>query len=186
MADPAVRLPRMSAAEYLELERGSSTRHEFVDGVMYAMSGTTKRHDVIQGNLYATLWNALNPPCIVYSANVKVHVVKDNKERFHYPDTHVVCSDLDTDKLSSSMPVLVVEVASDSTAEYDRGEKFASYRMLPSVQEYLILQQSEPKAELFRKRTDWQVETYGSADSMTLETVRLTLAVAQFYRRVTF
>jgi Uma2 family endonuclease len=186
MADPAVRLPRMSAAEYLELERGSSTRHEFVDGVMYAMSGTTKRHDVIQGNLYATLWNALNPPCIVYSANVKVHVVKDNKERFHYPDTHVVCSDLDTDKLSSSMPVLVVEVASDSTAEYDRGEKFASYRMLPSVQEYLILQQSEPKAELFRKRTDWQVETYGPADELVLESIQLALSVAQFYRRVTF
>ena len=186
MADPALSYPRMTAKEYLELERGSPVRHEFADGVMYAMTGTTKRHDLISGDLFGALLTHLVAPCVVYTANVKVHVESEDSEDYFYPDVHVSCSDLDNDALASEMPVLVVEVASDSTADYDRGAKFSEYRKLPSLQEYVIAQQTEALVEVFRKRTDWQSERYGPADTLTLESVQLTAPVAQFYRRVEF
>ena len=186
MADPALSIPRMTAKEYVAIERQSTTRHEFVDGVVYAMTGTTKRHDLISGDLFGALLNHLQPPCIVYTANVKVHVDSQDTEAYYYPDVHVSCSDLDNDALSSAMPVLVIEVASDSTADYDRGAKFASYRKLPSLIEYVIAQQVAPQVEVFRKRNGWQSERFGPGDSVTLESVQLTLPIAQFYRRVGF
>ena len=186
MADPALNIPRMSAKEYLEVERGSPIRHEFVNGVVYAMTGTTKRHDLISTDFLGALLNHLQPPCIVYSANVKVHVEAADTEAYYYPDVHVSCSDLDNDRLSSEMPVLVIEVASDSTADYDRGTKFASYRKLPSLLEYVIAQQVAPQVEVFRKRSGWQAEQFGPADVLTLESIQLTMPVAQFYRRIKF
>ena len=176
----------MSAKEYLELERHSSVRHEFVDGVVYAMSGTTKRHDLISTDAMGALLNHLKPPCVVYSANVKVHVEAQDSEAYYYPDVHVSCSDLDNDPLASEMPVLVIEVASDSTADDDRGAKFTSYRKLPSLQEYVIAQQTHLLVEVFRKRTGWQAERFGPDDTLTLESVQLTLPAAQVYRRVKF
>ena len=85
-----------------------------------------------------------------------------------------------------TQPVLIVEVASDSTEDYDRGEKFAAYRWLPSLQEYVLVQQTKPLVEVFRKRTEWQPETYGLTDEFALESVGLKLPVATFYRRVAF
>ena len=186
MADAAQDLPRISVKEYLEIERGSTIRHEFVDGIMYAMTGTTKRHDLISTDFMGALLNHLKPPCVVYSANVKVHVETTDQEAFYYPDVHVSCSDLDSDTLVTEMPVLVIEVASDRTANYDRGTKFDTYRKLPSLQEYVIAQQSTQKIEVFRKRTSWQAEYFGPADTFTLESVDLTMPVAHFYRRVKF
>ncbi len=186
MADPALNIPRMSAKEYLELERNSPIRHEFVNGVVYAMTGTTKRHDLINGDSYGALLNHLQPPCIVYSANVKVHVDREETDAHYYPDVHVSCSDLDNDRLSSEMPILVIEVASESTADYDRGTKFASYRKLPSLPEYVIAQQAAPQVEVFRKRTGWQAERFGPADNLTFESIQLTMPVAHVYRRIKF
>ena len=186
LADPALSVPRMTAKEYLELERRSSVRHEFVDGVVYSMTGTTKRHDLIGGDFFGALLNHLKPPYVVYTSNVKVHVESPDTEAYYYPDVHVSCSDLDNDALATEMPVLVIEVASESTSDYDRGAKFAAYRKLPSLQEYVIAQQIAPQVEVFRKSTGWQVEHFGSSDVFTLAGVGMTLPVAQFYRRVTF
>ena len=184
MADPALNIPRMSAKDYLDLERMAASKHEFIDGIVYAMSGTTKQHDFISGDIYAALVNALKPPCDVFSANVKVHIETADAEAYYYPDVHVSCSDLDKDPLSSKMPSLVIEVASDSTADYDRGAKFVSYRKLPSLQEYVIVQQTHVRVEVFRKRTGWLAEVFGAGDTITLESVGVSLPVAQFYRRV--
>ncbi len=186
MADPALNIPRMSASEYMQFERHASDKHEFVDGIVYAMSGSTRQHNLIAGDVFGALLNRLQPPCIVYSSDVKVHVKQRDREGYYYPDTQVTCSDLDNDPLTTSMPLLVVEVPSDSTAGYDRNAKFESYRLLPSLQEYVILQQNEPKLELFRKRTEWKLEAFGPMDNVTFESVQLTFPVAQFYRRVVF
>ena len=186
MAEPALNIPRMTPSEYLALECRANSKHEFVNGVVYAMTGTTKRHDLISGNIFGALLGHLKPPCVVYSANVKVHVEAQDTEAYYYPDVHVSCSDLDSDPLASDMPVLVIEVASDGTADDDRGAKFTSYRKLPSLQEYVIAQQTQPLVEVFRKRTGWQAEKFGPDDTLTLESVQLTLPVVQFYRRVKF
>lgn len=186
MAEPALNLPRMTAKEYLELERDASCKHEFVDGIVYAMAGASRRHNLISGDVFGALLSRVRPPCVVFSSDMKVHVQESTTERYYYPDTHVSCSDLDNDEQFNSLPLLVVEVASDSTEGYDRGEKFATYRLLPSLLEYVLIQQVTPQVEVFRRRTGWQSEHFGLADQVTLESIQLTLPVATFYQRVTF
>ena len=186
MADPALSIPKISAKEYLEIERDASCKHEFVDGIVYAMAGASRQHNLISGDVFGALLNRLSPPCQVFFSDMKVHVKAHTSERYYYPDIHVSCSDLDNNDQFTSMPVLVIEVASDSTEGYDRGEKFEGYRMLPSLQEYVLVQQTKPQVELFRKRTEWKLETYGLADQFALESVGLKLPVAAFFRRVPF
>jgi Uma2 family endonuclease len=186
MADAASKLPRMSASEYLELERDVPYRHEFADGLVYAMAGATREHNLISGDIFALLMTGVKPPCVVFQSDMKVNVKTQDTEHFYYPDTHVICSDLDRHKQFNKRPVLVVEVASDRSDDYDRGEKFTTYRKLPSLREYMIVQQAKPSVELFRKRTQWKSETYGPADELVLESIQLALSVAQFYRRVIF
>lgn len=186
VADPAFNIPRMSATDYLTLERDSPVKHEFVDGVVYAMTGTTKRHDLISGDAFGVLLNHLKPPCVVYTANVRVHVAGGGTEAYFYPDVHVSCSDLDNDALSTEMPVLVIEVASDSTADDDRGAKLNFCRRLPSLLEYVIAQQTAPRLEVFRRSTGWQGEHFTADDTVTLHSVLLTLPVSHLYRRVKF
>jgi len=186
MADPALSIPRISAKEYLEMERDASCKHEFVDGIVYMMAGANRRHNLISGDFFGAMLSRLAPPCEVFSSDMKVHVKSHATERYYYPDTHVSCSDLDNDEQFNAMPVLVVEVASDSTEDYDRREKFEAYRLLPSLQEYVLVQQTEPKVVVFRKRTIWQPETLGGADEIALESIGLKLPVTEFYRRVKF
>ena len=186
MADAARNIPRLTAREYLELERDASCKHEFVDGIVYAMAGASRRHNLIAGDVFGALLRQVTPPCIVFQSDMKVHVKESTTERYYYPDTHVTCSDLDENDQFSTMPVLIVEVASESTEDYDRGEKFASYRLLPSLLEYVLVQQAMAQATLFRKRTVWRPEIYGLADDMVLESVRQTIPVAQFYSRIAF
>jgi Uma2 family endonuclease len=186
MADPALNIPRISAKEYLQNELHNTCKHEFVDGIVYMMAGASRQHNLISGDVFTSLMNRVSSPCFVYSSDMKVHVKASTSERFYYPDTHVTCSDLDNDQQYNMMPVLVVEVASDSTEGYDRQEKFEGYRLLPSLQEYVLVQQSKPLVEIFRKRTAWAPETFGPGDDITLESIGLNLPVAEFYRRVIF
>ena len=184
MADTALTIPRISAKEYLEIERDATNKHEFVDGIVYAMAGASRRHNLISGDVFRALMNKVAPPCQVFSSDMKVHVKASTTERFYYPDTHVSCSDLDLEDQFNTMPVLVVEVASDSTGGYDRREKFEAYRLLPSLQEYVLVQQTDILVELFRKRTGWLPETFGATDTMMLESIGQSLPVAAFYQRV--
>lgn len=186
MADPALNIPRLSAKEYLQMERDNACKHEFVDGIVYMMAGASRQHNLISGDVFTSLMNRVSSPCTVYSSDMKVHVKASASERFYYPDTHVTCSDLDNDKQYNKMPVLVVEVASDSTEGYDRQEKFAGYRLLPSLQEYVLVQQARPLVEVFRKRTGWASETLGPGDDIILESIGLKIPVAELYRRVIF
>ena len=186
MADQALNIPRISAKEYLEMERDVSCRHEFVDGIVYMMAGASRRHNLISGDVFGALLNRLALPCQVFSADMKVHVQASTTDRYYYPDTHVSCSDLDQDEQFSTMPIVVVEVASESTGGYDRREKFEAYRLLPSLQEYVLVQQATPLVEVFRKRTGWQPEVYGPGDEISLESIGQKMPVATFYRRVSF
>lgn len=186
MAHPAPVIPRLTSKEYLEIERDASCRHEFVDGIVYAMAGASRRHNLIAGNAFGALLNGLRPPCQVFGADMKVHVATSELERFYYPDVHVSCSDLDNDDYFSTQPVLVVEVLSPSTDELDRGDKFAAYCLLPSLQEYVLLHQSIPRAEVYRRRSGWQRECFEANDEIRLESVRITVPVSVVYQRVSF
>ena len=186
MANPATTFPRFTAKEYLEIERQAASKHEFVDGLVYAMAGAGRTHNSIAGNVFARLHAGVRPPCNAFNSDMKVWVKAVGFEHFFYPDAHVTCSDLDRDPQFNERPILIVEVLSDSTEIYDRDAKFEHYKRLPSLQEYLLLQHGQPVAELYRKRTGLQKELYSISDGMTLESVQLTLPIAALYERVQF
>ena len=186
MTEAALSLPRLQAREYLELERQASNKHEFADGIMYAMAGAGRNHNLIVTDIVGAFLARLKAPCQIFGADMKVQVRANAAEHYFYPDAHVSCSDLDNAELFNSQPILIVEVASESTEYYDRGEKFGFYRLLPSLQEYVIVQQVTPLIEVFRRRTTWQPEAYRMTDTVRFESVELSVPVSAFYARVNF
>lgn len=183
----AVRSPkRWSAADYLAYEETAAERHEFIDGVIFAMVGGSDRHNLITGNLFLALGNHLPDKCQAFEHGMKLRVVLDRAECFYYPDVMVSCSEQDRARNWRERPLLIAEVLSDSTERSDRAEKFSSYKTIPELQEYVLIAQDVPQVEVFRRRNAWQLETYFMGDTITLESVDLSLTLAQLYRRIQF
>ena len=183
----ALRSPRRwSVADYLAFEEHANERHEFIDGVIYAMVGGSDRHNLVTGNLFATLHNHLPDHCQAFEHGMKLRVGIDHAECFYYPDVMVSCSEADRARHWRERPLLIAEVLSDSTERNDRAEKFTAYKSIPELQEFVLIAQDVPQVEVFRRRNAWQLETYFMPDIITLESVALTLPVTQLYRRVTF
>ena len=183
----ALRSPRRwSVADYLSFEETASERHEFIDGVIYAMVGGSDRHNLITGNLFLALGNHLPDRCQAFEHGMKLRVVLDRAECFYYPDVMVSCSEQDRARHWRERPLLIAEVLSDSTERNDRAEKFTAYKSIPELQEYVLIAQDVPQVEVFRRRNAWQLETFFMNDTITLESVALTIPVTQLYRRIAF
>ena len=178
----------MSPQEYLEWEPMQQLRHEYIEGEVFAMTGGTKPHNRIAGNLYTALDSHLaQSSCEVYISDVKVQVTTANS--YCYPDVVVTC-DL-RDRESNSIvqhPCLIVEVLSPSTEAYDRGGKFARYRQLETLQEYVLIDSEQIGVDCFRRNEQglWVLYPYRAEDTMTLESVGLSLPVTALYRQVKF
>lgn len=183
MPSLARQLDFISVEDYLAGERNSETRHEYVDGQVYAMAGASIRHNLIAGNLYALLWNHLRQQaCFPLTSDM---LLKTASHKFRYPDLMVVCGDDPSDdEYVRENPVLVVEVLSRSTRRKDKTEKRAEYLALPSVQEYLMVEQDYAEVELQRRRSHWQSEYYYLGDVLLLESVNVSLSVEDIYQRV--
>ncbi|MDQ3542105.1 MAG: Uma2 family endonuclease [Chloroflexota bacterium] len=154
MAESVALHPPLSVEKYLELERDSLIRHEFVRGQLYAMTGTTKRHNLIVGNIWAALREAARgTPCRVYSENVKVRTPEDT---VYYPDVMVACEPDSDDPYVEREPCLIVEVISPTTESADRREKLAAYSKISTLQAYLIVDQNSPKVQLHLMGEDGQ------------------------------
>lgn len=186
MAEAAHDTALMSAEDYLARENDGVCRHEFVNGVVYAMVGSSDRHNLIAGALYAALLGHLPGQCQVFIADMKLHVRLRGDERFYYPDVFVSCTPSDRDRYTREEPVFVAEVLSPATERVDRGEKFWAYTALPSLEEYALLAQDEVKLELFRRRTGFEREIFGAQDVLDLDSVGLRLPLADLYRRIHF
>lgn len=146
MAESAALHPPLSVERYLELEKDSPVRHEFVGGQLYAMTGTTKRHNLIVGNILVALRTAARgTSCPVYSESVKVRTPGDI---VYYPDVMVACEPDSVDPYVELEPCLLVEVISPTTESTDRREKLIAYRTIPSLQAYLIVDQDSPRVQL--------------------------------------
>jgi Uma2 family endonuclease len=147
MAEPQPRLT--SYAEYLEAERVSEIKHEYLCGEVYAMAGGTPEHARLAAAILLVLGAALRGrPCNVYGSDLRVRV--EATDLSTYPDIVVICGSLETaesDPNAATNPLLIVEVLSDSTEGYDRGEKFAHYRRIPSLREYLLVSQQSRRIE---------------------------------------
>jgi Uma2 family endonuclease len=175
--------------EYLEMERRTEQKSEYLNGEIYAMGGASPRHVLIVTNVVAELRNQLkNRPCLVYSTDLRIRVSPE--DLYTYPDVVVVCdqpqfSDQRGDTLTN--PLLIVEVLSKSTSNYDRGEKFEQYRLLASLKEYVLIAQHKHHVEHCTRQPDdtWLLsETNRLADTVALISIGCHLKLAEVYDKV--
>lgn len=176
--------------QFIAWENEQAERHEFVGGEVFAMTGARDGHNTIAGNVFAILRGHLRgTPCRAYIADMKLHVVRENA--VFYPDVMVTCHPRDLGpegSLDKQQPKLIVEVLSDSTAAYDRGEKFRAYRSIESLEEYVLLDQDKQYAEIFRKDASghWVLYPAEAGESLQLESVALIRSFAEVYEDVSF
>lgn len=177
---------RMTHAEYIAAEANAECKHEYLRGEVWAMAGGSAEHGALTAAVIALLGNALrDKPCRVFSSDVRVRVQATDLTT--YPDASVVCGHLELapeDGNAIINPVLLVEVLSDSTEAYDRGEKAAHYRRIPSLREYLLVSQHEQRLELFRRSHDdrWELSEAGPGQSLELSSVDAVLNTDDVYR----
>jgi Uma2 family endonuclease len=187
MAKPALK-PRFSPEEYLAWEAEQVEKHEYVDGEVFAMAGAGEGHVTITGNVYMALRQHLKgSPCRTFMADMKVQANADNA--FFYPDVVVTCSARDAqDPLVKREPTLIVEVLSPSTAAYDRGAKFSSYRQLASLQEYVLVDTESRATDVFRKQADglWVLHPFDRDQAVELASVALTIPAAVLFDELGF
>jgi Uma2 family endonuclease len=182
---------RLTPEEYLAIERDVQTKHEFYQGEMFAMSGASRVHNQVTFNLALTLGSQLKDrDCTAYVNDMRVKVSATGL--YTYPDVVVTC---EKPKFEDSVldtllnPQAIIEVLSESTEKYDRGEKFAQYRQLPSLREYALVSQERPHIELFTK-TDagvWMLtEAIGLESTIDIPTIACRIALADVFAKVDF
>ena len=183
----AKKLNEVSWSEYLDLEVSTGKKYEFHNGEVFAMSGGTLDHGLISGNAFGEIKFALknaNRDCTAINNDVKLFIKAE--EKFVYPDAMVVCGPIEvSDEMVNAVvnPVIIIEVLSKSTEAYDRGDKFHSYRQIPSLREYVLIDQDKARVEIFRKRSDlWRIDLIeGVNQSFRLESIDLEFDLASFY-----
>ena len=178
----------LTIPEYLELEEKSPIKHEYINGQVYAMAGTTDIHNTIALNLALPIRNHLRgSDCRAYFADLKVRVEKRNC--FYYPDIFVTCDPFDRETPTyKSFPKLIIEVLSESTEAFDRGDKFNDYQTLESLQEYVLVNSKDQRVETFRRNSDglWLFQTYTpSHKTFELQSINLTASFIDLYEDVT-
>jgi Uma2 family endonuclease len=180
---------RITPEEYLALERKAERRSEYLDGEMFPVPGATKEHIQITRNITVELsLQFKDSPCEVYPLEMRTKVSATGL--YTYPDIAVVCGEIQFEDANFETllnPILIIEVLSDSTESYDRGRKFAHYRNIPSLQEYVLVSQSEYRIEKFSRVEDgsWKLtESTDPSGSMQLHSVGGRLTIPSVYDKV--
>ncbi|MGZ8219469.1 Uma2 family endonuclease [Methylomagnum sp.] len=177
-----------SPAEYLALERAAEYKSEYVDGHIYAMTGASREHGLIAFNIAGELRNLLRDrPCEAFISDMRVKAAKARSYR--YPDIAVVCGkpefeDQHADTLLN--PTLIIEILSPSTEATDRGRKFAEYQRIPSLLEYILVSQDQPRIERFARQSEGWLLTVseGMAAAVRLEAIDAALVLSEVYHKV--
>ena len=179
--------PYLTPEQYLKLEKSSTVKHEYIDGAIYAMAGATDAHVTITGNLFAALLSHLRgSDCRVYFSDMKVQI--DAINRYYYPDVMVTCDRSDKSEATFKRnPLLIVEVLSESTANFDRGDKFADYQTLDSLKEYVLINTHRQRVECFRRNEKglWVLQSYAPPQTeFELRSVDLVGELVDLYENV--
>lgn len=190
----AHKLPKLSVEEYITQERESGIKYEYHNGDIFALAGGTLNHGLLCGNAYSELRNALKEKesdCKPLSSEVKLSLGSENS--FVYPDAMVICGDIErsgVDKNAVRNPILIVEVLSKSTSNYDRGDKFYLYRQIPSLQEYVLIEQDKMQVEVFYKKpgTDsWKISRFiGNDGVLKLQSLDIEIKLSELYYDIVF
>lgn len=178
---------KISVADYLEGEKTSPVKYEFVYGEVYAMAGTSDNHNRIVNEIVARLVVHLRDSrCEPFSGEIKVRV---SPNVYYYPDVLVSCEESPENPYFRNEPILIVEVISPSTEHIDRREKLLFYQQMPSLQEYVVIEQKKISIEVHRRRSDGTWITYffnHNDDEVEFQSVDLTMKIKEIYRRVKF
>ena len=173
--------PLITEEEYLKGELTSEIKHEYIDGYVYAMSGASKNHDRIALYLLRKFGNHLEKsPCEPFTSDMKVKV----GSKYFYPDVMVVCDDKTQAEYYTESPVILVEVLSKSTRRRDEKLKRMIYQTIPTLQEYVLIEQDFVDVEVCRRSEGWVSNHYFLGEEVTFESIGLTVSVEEIYARV--
>jgi Uma2 family endonuclease len=178
---------RLTIEEYLAFERQAETRHDYLDGEVFAMTGASRAHNLIAGNIFGEIWNQLRKrPCEAYKEGMRVRTPAG---LFTYPDVVVVCGEprFDDSHFDTLLnPTLLVEVLSPSTEACDRKTKAAQYRSIPSLAEYVLVAQDQVRiARHSRHGDEWRRKDLTSLEQfLEMPSIGCTLLLGDAYERV--
>jgi Uma2 family endonuclease len=178
----------ISPEEYLKLEELSPSKHEYIQGEVYAMAGANDAHVTVTVNLVTLLRNHVRGSgCRVYMSDMKARI--ESKNIYYYPDVMVTCDERDKAFPSfKNFPCLIVEVLSNGTEGFDRGDKFADYQELETLQEYVLISQKRERVECFRRNAEglWVLYSYNQGSEIHLASVDLRTSIDDIYEDVIF
>lgn len=181
--------PSYSPQQYLALERDAPQKHEYINGEIFAMGGASERHNLIVVNVAASIHGQLRgKPCKVYASDMRLKVSATGL--YTYPDVAALCGEAHFDDEQQDTllnPTLVIEVLSRSTEGYDRGEKFAHYRRIESLAEYLLVSQDKHLVEQYVRQRDnqWLMsEVSRLEENVELPSIECTLLLSDVYDRI--
>jgi len=180
---------KVSIEEYLEMEQSSIEKHEYYKGEIFAMSGAKMPHNTISKNLLGILFTKLKgKKCQPYGSDVRIHI--ESNTLFAYPDISIICDEVITrnnDDFNVLNPVVIIEILSQSTKNYDRGEKFKLYRDIPTLKEYILIDSESIHIETFRlnEKNHWELEEYNFVtEELYVKAINEKILIADIYEGV--
>jgi Uma2 family endonuclease len=183
--------PQLTPEEYFIWEEKQLEKHEYIDGQIYAMGGhsinsSSVNHGRIAIRLTAIFDNHLEDGgCMTGNSDIKINIVETSN--YTYPDASITCDDRDKKTPNSfTYPCLIVEVLSNSTEAYDRGDKFRMYRQNPVLQDYLLVSSTSIEMDLYHKNDagEWIIINYQAGDTIELKSINLSFSIEQVYRNL--
>jgi len=179
-------IPSYTVEHYLHLERSGDSKHEYFDGQIFALAGSSENHNLISAHILGILYSQVRKrPCRVYPSDMRVKITRT--KLYTYPDITVLCGaplfdDAEADTLLN--PTVIFEILSPSTEKYDRGKKFEHYRTIETLQEYILVSQDKHLVEQYTRQTDtmWLLTVHDRVESqLSLLSVNCTLLLADIY-----
>lgn len=190
--EPAPKYNFVSQEDYLAAERVATEKHEYYNGEVFAMSGASMKHSAIEMNLAAVLHGKLKgKTCRPYNNSLRIHIPENTL--YTYPDFSVICGEpelLDETYLDTAKnPIIIIEILSKSTKDYDRGGKFFLYRAIPSLKEYILVDSLSVSVEMFIKNENgfWELHEFRDTnDTIISKALNLSISLNEIYEGITF
>jgi Uma2 family endonuclease len=177
---------KLTIEEYLEFEKASDEKHEYYKGEIFAMSGSLVAHNIIASNLLTSLGYRLKGKgCRPFGSDLRIHIEKNTL--FTYPDISVICGEvitLNDDNFNALNPTVIIEILSQSTKNYDRGDKFKLYRDIDTLKEYILIDSLSIGIEVFRlnEHSHWELEEYKAIhEVLQVPTLDVALSIKEIY-----
>lgn len=180
---------RYNLTQYLEIERKSRAKHEYFQSEIFTMAGASDAHNEIFSNLFFQIGSKLKgQPCRPYGSDKRLHIPENTL--YTYPDISIYCNGLMqsiNDKNASILPTVLIEILSDSTQSYDRGDKFKLYRDIPSLKEYILIDSERITVEAFflNSKNNWELHEYTDpSEIITFKSLKIAIAISDIYENV--